>query len=230
MGNENNDIFSELYKIDNCIDSFLETNDINRPIIMFGAGFALEKILLKLENKRFNIVAICDNDKSKYNTYYKGRYEIISLYESLEKYKDALYIISTPVYFEEIKRELNKFIPKERICEIDFECAHYFSGKEFKNFFMENIDRFKNIYELLYDDVSKKTLFNVLKAHFSGKREDFFKALSENNDWYLFKSLLKPNKESVYLDCGAYDGDTILLFNKIAENEYNSIIALEPTL
>lgn len=221
-------VFEDLFELENCIDIFLDTHDVNQPIIMFGAGFALKKILIKFEEKGFNVVAICDNDKSKQGTYYDGIYQIISIEDSIKRYPNALYIISTPLYFCEIEGVLKNFIPEERICKVDFECAHYFSGRDFKSFFMDNIIRFENLYNNLSDNISKDTLYNVVKAHCSGKRKDFTNALSEKDDWYLFNTLLNPNKDSVYLDCGAYDGDTVLLFSEAAKNGYNSIIALEP--
>jgi FkbM family methyltransferase len=221
-------IFDDLLNIENCIDLFFETQDREQPIIFFGAGFALKRILLKFEKHGLNIVCVCDNDKSKQGTCVQGRYEVLSIENCILRFPNALYVISSPLYFWEIKKFLESKIENEHICNIDFECGHYFSGTDFKAYFIKNIKRFKKFYESLNDEISKQTLYNISKAHISGNRHDFEYACTGTDDWYLFKSLLKPCQESVYLDCGACDGDTVFIFYNSAINGYKSIFAFEP--
>lgn len=220
--------FDDLINIENCIDDFFQTFDKKAPIIMFGFGFALNRTLLKFEDMGFNIVGICDNDEKKHNTIYKNTYPVFSLYKAMQNYSNATYVISTPKYFDEIKTQLETKVKQHQICDIDFECGHYFSGKEFKKFVLDNRERFQKFYNALSDDLSKKVLYNVTKAHFSGDRIDFINAQSTFDDWYLFKTLLAPNSESVFLDCGAFDGDTIKVFKTAAKDGYTKIYAFEP--
>lgn len=221
-------IFEDLLETENCIDGFFETHNNKRPIIFFGAGFALKRILLKFEERKLNIVCICDNDPSKQGRYFENRYPVLSLENGMRRFSDALYVITSPLYFEEIRIHLEESIEKERVCPVDFECGHYFNGKDFKAFFLKNIERFDDFYHKFQDDISKKTLYNVVKAHLSGKRQDFVDACTETDDWYLFNSLLKPFTESVYVDCGAYEGDTVALFHRCATSGYKNILAFEP--
>ncbi len=221
-------IFDDLLEIENCIDAFFETQNKTQPIIFFGAGFALKRILLKFEERKLPVACICDNDPSKQGTKWENRYDILSLKKGMERFPDALYVITSPLYFEEISSNLEKSIDKDHICPIDFECGHYFSGRNFKAFFLQNKERFEKFHDRLYDDASKKALYSVIKAHLSGKRSDFVSACTGTDDWYLFQSLLRPSADSVYLDCGAYDGDTVKLFHHSAVNGYKSILAFEP--
>lgn len=221
-------IFEDLLQTKNCIDAFFEAQNTNQPIIFFGAGFALKRILLRFEEREFNIACICDNDPSKQNRHFENRYPVLSLENGMRRFPDALYVITSPLYFDEIRKNLEESIEKNRVCPIDFECGHYFSGKDFKAFFLKNIERFDKFYNRLQDDTSKQTLYNIIKAHLSGQPHDFASACTETDDWYLFKSLLKPFADSVYVDCGAYDGDTIALFHHCATSSYKSILAFEP--
>ena len=138
-------IYDDLLNVDNCIDVFFETQSREQPIVMFGAGFALKRILLKFEKHGLNVACICDNDKSKQGTYFDNRYEVLSIEDCMSRFPNALYVISSPLYFWEIKRNLEKKIDRERICCIDFECGHYFSGRDFKSFFTRNIKRFEKL-------------------------------------------------------------------------------------
>ncbi|PLY06385.1 MAG: hypothetical protein C0625_09610 [Arcobacter sp.] len=218
--------FEELLKIDNCMEDFFKKYN-GQKIILFGAGFSSINLIKKLSEQNIPISAICDNNEKKYGKYLNG-VKIISLNKAKELYPNGIYIISSHNYFWEIHKNLLENIPKEQVCNIDFECAHYFYGYTFKKFFSDNIKKFEQVYNLFDDLYSKKLFLQVLKSHFSGERQEFDKSFTGKEDWYLFNTLLKPTKESTYIDCGAYDGDTILLFNKAAENGFNKIFALEP--
>lgn len=219
--------FKELIETENCMEKFFN-NYSNEKVVLFGAGFSMYKLLDKLLEQNINIVAICDNNENKQGEKITNKLEVISFNESMNLYPNAIYIISSHNYFWEIYNSLTETLPKNQVCNIDFECAHYFYGYEFKKYFIANIDNFGNIYNLFSDNESKELFIQVLKAHFTGERKEFDKAFSGNEDWYLFNNLLKPESDSTYIDCGAYDGDTILLFNKAAINGYKKIIALEP--
>lgn len=221
-------VFDSLVQLENSIDHFFTHQDRLQPIVFFGAGFALKRILPRFEKNGFFIGCVADSNPQKHGTFYDGRYRILPLGQTMSEFPNALYVISSPVYFHEIQKNLTRAIEKKRVCGIDFECGHYFSGTDFKSYLTKHLDRFEKVYISLDDDLSKKTYLNVIKAHLSGRREDFETAWWGKDDWYLFKSLLRPNAKTVYLDCGAYDGDTLLVFNAAAKNGYASIIAFEP--
>jgi FkbM family methyltransferase len=197
---------------------------------MFGAGFALKKFLYDFENHGIKIAGICDNNPLKQGTLINDQYEIMSLEKSLTVFPGALYVISSPKYFHEIKKNLEEVVGEKFVCDIDFECNHYFNGTAFKFFVKDHLKRFEHILSVLEDDISKKTFYQVIKAQISGEYRDFEDAFTGADDWYLYKSLLKPDKDSTYLDCGAFDGDTLALFSQSAINGYKHIWAFEPDI
>jgi len=221
-------ILDSILKNKNCIDDFFNNQIRSKPIILFGAGFALNNTLQKFIKQDFTIACICDNNPDKHGTFFDDKYEVLSLDDSLLRYPDALYIITSPVYFWEIHSDLIRKIGAKKVCDIDFECSHYFNGAEFLDYVSKNKVRFETLIQLFSDELSQKTMYKVLKAHSTGKRVDFEDAQCEKDDWYQFKSLLKSEKDSVYLDCGAFDGDTVLLFKERAVEGYGKIYAFEP--
>ena len=226
----NESIYTKIAKNgkNNIIDVFFEMQDRSRAIVLFGAGFALNSLLHRFEKNNFCNLLVCDNDTNKHNTQFNGKHTVLSLETCINKAPDALYVITSPKYFWEIKKDLEKKVGAENVCPIDFECGHYFSGDEFIEYFTKNTNRFKNIECLLSDELSKKTYQNVLYAHSTGLREDFEKACCANDDWYLFKSLLKPTEKTTYVDCGTFDGDTVLLYHDRAGGKHGAIYAFEP--
>lgn len=220
--------FDDLLGIDSDIDRFLDSFDRDRSVIMFGAGFALRDILVKFELANINVSCICDNNPELWGKTVAGRYRVLSIDDAVSEFPDDLYVISSPRYFYEIKNELQRRLGESRVCDLDFECAHYFSGRDFKSYVLRNRERFQRLYDELADDLSRDVLRKITQAHFSAKRRDFIDAQSTTDDWYLFNSLLRPERDTVYIDCGAYDGDTLVLFNKAANNSYKKIYAFEP--
>ena len=68
----------------------------------------------------------------------------------------------------------------------------------------------------------------MLLAHSSGRRLDFVNASTGQEDWYLFKTLLESRHNSIFIDCGAYTGDTISLFLEASRIQPKKVIAYEP--
>lgn len=221
-------MLSSLRGLESKIDRFLLAANGGRPILLYGAGFALPEIVRRLESYRFNIVGICDSNTEKHGTTHAGRYDIFSLADALDRFPEATFVISSPVYFEEIYRDLVEQVGPDRVSEVDLTCAYFFKVHEFRDFFANNRDRFESVLASLAEDASRDTLIKVIKAHLTGERKDFQEASTGNEDWYLFRSLLAPRSDTIYLDCGAYDGDTVRFFAESATEGYERICAFEP--
>jgi len=210
------------------IDQFLNSSADRPQIVLYGAGFAMPAILRKLEANGFSVMAICDSDQSKHGSTYGGRYPILSAVDAAHKFPDARFVISSPSYFWEIHAMLGTIVVADRIVGVDLECAHYFGKGEFESYFRDNLRRFETVHAALEDDGSRDIYYKVLQAHATGERRDFEAAFTGNDDWYLFKILLAPEPNTLYVDCGAHDGDTIRLFLEAAQGSYRKIVAFEP--
>ena len=221
-------MFEDLRGISNKIDEFLDSASQNTDVVLYGAGFAMPAILDKLQRYGFSVVAICDSNTSKHGKKFRDIYPVMSVEQAKTDFPDARFLISSPEYFDEISEYLGGILDAHQLCDVDLECAHYFEKGVFHGFFNSDFERFCKVHDWLDDDASKETYFKVVKAHMSGQRKDFEAAFTGNDDWYLFQSLLKPAADTVYVDCGAYDGDTIGLFLRAADQGYRKIVALEP--
>ncbi|MCJ2163221.1 MULTISPECIES: FkbM family methyltransferase [unclassified Pseudodesulfovibrio] len=219
--------YEQLTMNSNVADAFFASRDKAAPIVFFGAGFALKGILQRFEQKGFTALSICDNDKKKHGRQILG-YTVQSLDQVASLPDTKTFVVTSPAYFWEIKEQLETQFGANSVCPVDFNCTHYFSGKQFQPYFTQHIERFKAVEAFLADDLSRQVYRQVLKAHSTGKREDFESIPRVDDDWYLFKSLLAADEDSVYVDCGAFDGDTITLFNKTSKGRYKHIYAFEP--
>ena len=84
----------------------------------------------------------------------------------------------------------------------------------------------EEVYNLLGDDISRQTFADVINFRISGKIEHLNRCTTPKED--VYNNIIKPNGNDIYVDLGAYRGDTIEEFLSFCENGCDAIYALEP--
>ena len=87
-------------------------------------------------------------------------------------------------------------------------------------------DEFQRTFDLLADEWSRKTCVAFVNAKISGRPDDLYDLVVP--DQYFPAGIFTLHDREVFVDVGAYDGDTILNFIKQAGGTYARIYALEP--
>jgi FkbM family methyltransferase len=99
------------------------------------------------------------------------------------------------------------------------------SNGDAASFFDKNAERVKAVASVLADEESKKIYLGMVKFRQTHCKKDYpFHAFREEQ--YFIKKL-KLGKDEIFVDCGAFTGDTIDLFLRRCK-EYKQIIAFEP--
>lgn len=194
-----------------------KTLQTKEEVYIFGAGLAGQIAYESLKNN-VDILAFIDNDEMKQRKTLKDL-PIISLEEASH---DKLILIAS-IFYKEISEQLIQ----EKYEFITYPVV-YFEWDGCKTVEMlKSEEVLKKIYKFyieLKDDKSKNTLLNVLLYRIS----PFKKSLKSNEieEQYLFERYSKPIKNII--DVGAYDGDTIKLFDSFFKKEIQ-YYAFEPT-
>lgn len=189
-------------------------------ICCFGVGKFFEDCVNIAGFENFNL--LCDNDKSKWGKNFFGR-KCISIDELITI--DDLVVIITVAKYKDIYNQL-----KELNLEV------YYIGDCFLNMYDEKYSKQyfessrKNIIEsfYLFEDYQSKEIY---VEHFLNKvsnRNDvkpFYDLQTEGE--YFNTELLDITNEEHFVDCGAFNGDTIISFLKKCNNEYKTIYAFE---
>ncbi|MCD8543308.1 MAG: FkbM family methyltransferase [Sulfurospirillum cavolei] len=91
------------------------------------------------------------------------------------------------------------------------------------------MDEFYSSYQLLNDLISKETFVAFINAKISGNSDELYSLYTPNQ--YFHSSIIRDfSSIQTYIDCGAYNGDTIRVFiDKVKEN-YKKIYAFEPSV
>lgn len=81
-------------------------------------------------------------------------------------------------------------------------------------------------YRLLADERSRQVLKNAIRFRVTKNRK-YLRGIIEGKQYFV-KGIIKPGKEEVFVDCGAFDGDTLKNYLKFNRN-YKKIVLFEPS-
>ena len=95
-----------------------------------------------------------------------------------------------------------------------------------EGFIRAHWDDFRDIFELLVDDLSKKSLVAFLENKMYGNL-DALSSLQESHQYFGLDFMPLSSKE-IFVDCGAFTGDSLRWFVKAVSGRYAKIYAWEP--
>lgn len=84
-----------------------------------------------------------------------------------------------------------------------------------------------DVFDLLEDDLSKATYVNMILARM-GKTDQNQEFVRSNRPYFEVPEFAKIKFDEVFVDCGAYVGDTIEQFLTVRLGEVKSVFAFEP--
>lgn len=93
-------------------------------------------------------------------------------------------------------------------------------------YFTEHQKDLEFVASLLADDLSKEVYFDAIRYRQTHHPKDA-PSYSKHNQYFV-KDLVDFTDAEVFVDCGAYDGDTMKEFIKASKGNYQSIVCFEP--
>ncbi len=193
------------------------------PIVLYGMGDGADKALAAFEKYGIKASAVMASDEFVRGQSFRGfKVKKISELESeLEDFTVALCFASQlPEVMGAIKNVAKKhplFVPPVPV----------FGSLLFDEGFIDKYaDDIEKAYSLLADEQSKKVYKFVLSFYRTGQIALLDEITTGKDE--AFNGILKPKSNEVYVDLGAYNGDTIDEFLKYSNGGYRKIVALEP--
>lgn len=199
-----------------------------KDVYLFGYNGALNIIAkLQMFNYPWNVVAIMDNDKVKQGEtrVCNREYKVLAPeYLSTIKDKSKIVVLICGTYTKEMSRQLDKL-----------QIENYYS-----EFWMSRSEKLKNIYpqeidnrsadlvkSYLADNESKNIYNKIIEKRLSGDidyTDIMYRGMSE----YFISEYWEPFLDGVYIDGGAYDGDTIEEIVRWTKGDFKQIYSFEP--
>ena len=163
---------------------------------------------------------------------------IDDFYSNIELFNDPFE--GKKIYCDEIKQRLNSSLIKRLIAPIYAPLSYkrLMSGKRlgepYTKFFTEantgviqHENKFRDLYGLLNDDKSRRTLLCILAYRLTGNIH-----LYRNESDFLFKQyfdnyIVDLSKSEIFVDCGGYNGDTTEMFINLT-HDFSKVYFYEP--
>lgn len=226
----NNDICEASEKI----LSFIPQAIISKPIVVYGAGNLGKKMIRFFLKEGNNVLAIVDNDETKWNDSIEG-IKIISTSKSIELFsKNAIFVIciwSPSHSYAQTKQKLTEagvlnIIHAASAMQVfpDKLLPYYHFQKP--SFFLNHKIELENVFNRLADEESRKQFLAHLNCRVTLQFENLPKPDFRNQ--YFPNDIICLGQNEVFLDAGAYDGDTLKDFCNRTNFKFKKYIALEP--
>jgi len=203
-----------------CCNFWLFKNKLkNRTVILFGAGGLLHHAFRELSKLNIEIAYISDNNKDLHGT----KINEVKIIPPNEIKKKGLPVLITSMYAKEIASQL-----KGMEIEEFYDFSYVFDLKRWVEHFDLNLvdnntDRINETREL-FEDVESKRVFDSILEYRNKLNPDFL--LKASYDDY-FHPVVKPEKEDVVIDGGAWHGDSCVEFSHRLNRECR-IYSFEP--
>jgi FkbM family methyltransferase len=207
----------------------------NENLILFGSGNLGRKIAAYFKEKGFKIVCFADNNEIKNNTVID---DIIVhtpsiAYEKFSK-DNPTWVVSiwSPGHsFKKTFEQLNQIgvqniIPANNIFQIFSKDLLPYYHFELPDFYNNAKSKIKEAFSYLKDEESKEQYCKHLKARIGYSFNELPEATTYNQ--YFPEDIIQLSEPEIFLDCGAFTGDTLNDYLKYAKVPFKKYICLEP--
>lgn len=207
---------------------------ITKPVILCGYGVTARLFMGIMAELEIPLLAVCDKNKAgqAYEYITPGT---ITTYEALKEInEDAIVLITSEKYYEQIRDEVmlysadSDMLELEKIKEIYHEipeCFHLPEPYIYRKYLEKNNERLDRVIAHLQDELSKETLIKVINTRLTWN-EEYTKEICVEDMYFIPE--LQLGKHEVFIDGGAYDGDTAQIFINKVDGQFEKIYCVEP--
>ena len=210
----------------------------SREIVIYGAGNKGKEVFDVLNNLNLNVKLFIDNNKFNSTIYDK---DVISFDKFKSEFSGnqeivvVIAIFNFTVDIEEIINNLNSiniryvfsFVQLFRLLREYFGFNYWLADKDI---ILKSDEPISNVFNLLEDEDSKKCLIENIRFRLNEDYSQLSKPSGVSNEYFPVDFSFWDTSQPVnFVDCGAYNGDTIKAVLDKGIN-INTLIAYEPDL
>ncbi|MCD8026674.1 MAG: FkbM family methyltransferase [Clostridiales bacterium] len=212
-----------MYSFDDKTSVWSKLKNSKTPVILYGMGDGADKVLAAFERYGIKADGVMASDEFVRGQSFHGfRVKKLSELEAeLDNFMIALCFASQlPDVIAGIKR-----IAKKHTVVVP--SVPVFGSTLFdEKFIAQNSEKINSAYALLADGQSRRVFENVLHFYYTGSIDYLDEITTDKSE--AFNNILKLGPNEVYVDLGAYNGDTVEEFLHYTNGSYRRIIAFEP--
>lgn len=200
----------------------------HKNIVLFGCGGKGREAVPILKAHGIKISAACDNNQALWGRKFLDEYVIQGFDSEIAALEDCCVIITaTIIYATEIQREIQKSCPQIPVYHL---CTPFKveSGLLPESELQAHRAELAEAYDLFQDDESKSIFLDTLNWKLTGNMLPLIKYDLGYEVYSFFdERFIHTDEKSVYVDVGAYTGDTIVCFLMFSRGRFKKIIGVE---
>lgn len=213
-------------------------NDLNfcknsvKPLVIMPAGQQAVSFYNYLKAHSVKIAFFVDNDPQKHGTKIDG-VSVISFEKYKELYSDLNLVIATNEIIEALIINQIKeggsdsyFYP----IETDYYCFNAVEIDSAYELIIKDLEVFSDAYSLFNDDLSKETFINLLNYRITNNNCYLKVVARPQSNQYLEPDIYAVTPKDHFVDCGAFDGDTLKAVMSVVGNNLAAYYGFEPDL
>lgn len=207
--------------IDTCLWDILART--KKKIVLYGMGDGAEKIKRVLDDIGVEVADIMASDDFVRGHSFMGL-RVKKLSEIEELYgDDFIVLVSFGTQLPEVMENVYRIAAKHELYAPNVPVMG--EGLFTLDYAREHRAELKQVYDMLADEQSKKVFENVIRYKLSGRTELLRECESPREESF---ELLNITTEEIYVDLGAYNGDTLVEFLNETGMQFRKLYAMEP--
>ena len=245
------DVFMSTFKLNNYLSNSKSFFDLKlkqrfpelkenfsgeNPPVIYGAGIVGQTLYKKLsKHEGIPIKIIADANKKFWGTKI-GRATIISPEKLVREYSNRDIIVASIIYEKEIYDELRRKGLKKvyPFSYLNYLKSDIYDYRDYHSMYLSLFaphvrKKISQIYNLLSDEESKRIFSEIINLRLSHYFNVDKSSITSFYDQYFDPEIVKLNKDEIFVDGGAYDGDTVKkLYKNKKINNFERIYSFEP--
>lgn len=192
-----------------------------KPIVLYGMGNGADKIINIMESKGIKISGVFASDGFVRKKLFHGM-PIMSYDEAKAHFGDMVVLVSFGSSLKDVIDNIIRISSQQELYVPDVPVAG--EGLFDIDFARKHKAQLERLYSLLAGDRDRLAYKTLIEYKLSGN----ISALLDNaSDKYALYKLIAPVEKGIYMDCGAFNGDTVADYLKYV-GTYQKIYAIEP--
>lgn len=198
---------------------YLQSTD--KPVVLYGTGNGADKILDELNRRGVSVQGVFASDGFVRSRQFRG-FTVESYASCKERLGDMIVLMCFGSTRPEVWENIDRISSEQEFYAPDVPVY----GKNLFDyeFYEANLDKINKVRELLADDLSCLTFDCTIKNKLTGDLKYLRECQVSADD---ADSLTIPRESGLFLDLGAYNGDTVLRYTTMYP-QISSVIAVEP--
>ena len=193
-----------------------------KPIYLYGMGNGAEKILDTLDAHGLRASGVFASDGFVRKKTFRG-FELKSFSEVISEAPDCIVLVAFGTQLPNVIENIRRI---STLAELYAPDVSVFGSDLFDlDYCKKNASRIERVYSILADNASKHTFKNLVYYKLTGDVNYLFDC--ESSPEQTFLTLVNPTKSDIFVDLGAYRGDTVCEFLSHVQNP-KSVFAVEP--